>query len=169
MVDVTGILKQVNAANEAAVSSGAEKGVERLTASVVKIAPKKRKITCAVYVPMKADAHNNFMTADEIEKASDYFLLNHRAVDEMHDMVKGVGGITQNYIAKKNDPDGFVEGTWVVEIKIFTDDAWKRILKGEYKGISMSGTRRLGKKQEMESEWYDEDGNFTNPYEEEAA
>lgn len=143
-------------------------GEERLTCRIVKVAPKKRKITCAVYVPMKVDAHRNFMTAEEIEKASDFFMLNHRNVDEMHDMVKGVGGIVQNYIAKKNDPDGFVEGTWVVELKIFTDAAWKKVLKGEYKGISMAGTRLLGKKIEnMESEWVDEDGNFKNPYDEE--
>jgi len=141
---------------------------ERRTFSIVKVKPKQRKVMGIVYAPLQPDSDGDYMEAAEIEKASDFFMQNHQRVDEMHDFVHGVASITQNFIARAGDPD-FPEGAWVVEVKIHSDEVWKKVLKGEYKAFSFAGTARRGKTRELDSRWIDDEGNFVNPYEEEAA
>ena len=141
---------------------------------VAKINAKERKVMDAVYAPMVPDSYDEFMTAPEIRKMADWFMGNHvgTGIDEMHDYRPGVARVTQSFIARANDPDGFPEGAWVIEVKVLDDKVWKRVKSGEYKAFSFSGSAEYGKKtQTLESDWADDDGNYVNPYykDEEAA
>jgi putative sterol carrier protein len=132
---------------------------------ILRIYPKEQKVMSVVYAPDVPDSYDEFMTAEEIRKAADFYMANHQNVDEMHDMVSGVGIITQSFIARANDADGFPAGAWVVEVKITNEEVWKKILSGEYKAFSFAGSARLsGKTKELESAWVDENGQRTSPY-----
>ena len=146
-----------------APDEGREEIQNRLSFPIAKLRPKQRKAMGIVSAPMKPDAHGHYMTAEEIEKAADYFMINHRRVDEQHDMVHGIASVTQSFIARAGDRD-FPEGAWVAEVKFHDEGVWKKVMKGEYKAFSFAGSARRGKTREMESEWVDDDGNFRNPY-----
>ena len=57
-------------------------------------------ITGIVYEPMKEDAHGDFMSAEEIQKASNYFMKNSGSIDLQHnfEVAEGVA-LVENYIA----------------------------------------------------------------------
>ena len=136
---------------------------------VAKINAKEHKVMDVVYAPMVPDSYDEFMTAGEIRKMADWFMKNHpgTGIDEMHDYRPGVANVTQSFIARANDPDGFPEDSWVIEVQVTDKKVWKRIVKGDYKAFSFSGSAELGKTQTLDSPWADDDGNFVNPYSEE--
>lgn len=101
----------------------------------------KRIIKCAVYVPYVEDTQGDFMTPEEIEKMSYSFMknMNIHNVDLQHDFNPDEGYVCESYIVQKEDPDGFVEGSWVVAIKVENDETWEAIQNEEITGISMAG------------------------------
>ena len=93
-----------------------------------------------IYIPDIPDTQNDFMTAVEIEKMAHLFLmdgLSVGAVDVQHDgeIRKGCF-IVESFIARKNDPE-FIEGAWVVAMKICDPDLWEDIKTGKLNGFSM--------------------------------
>lgn len=131
---------------------------------VMKLNPKQHKVMGVVYAPETPDSWDEYMTAEEIEKAADFFMENHQGIDEMHDMVAGVGYPTQSFIARAKDPDGFPEGAWVLEVKVTNDSVWKKLLSGEYKAYSFSGSARHGKEKDLDSMWVNDKGERVSPY-----
>lgn len=93
-----------------------------------------------IYIPDIPDTQNDFMTAVEIEKMAHLFLmdgLSVGAVDVQHDgeIRKGCF-IVESFIARKNDPE-FIEGAWVVAMKICDDGLWEDVKTGKLNGFSM--------------------------------
>lgn len=98
-----------------------------------------------VYEPNVVDAHGDFMTADEIEKAAHGFLKDYRQIDKQHDFQSGVGEVVESYVAPADMELGgqtVTKGTWLLVTKA-TDEVWESIKSGEITGYSFAGTAEV--------------------------
>ncbi|MFI8709949.1 XkdF-like putative serine protease domain-containing protein [Bacillus sp. NPDC077411] len=112
-----------------------------------------------VYEPGVADAHNDFMTAEEIEKAAHKFIADARNIDTQHDFEAGAGEVVESYIAPADfevNGQTVQKGSWVIVTKA-TDEIWEQIQKGEITGYSMAGLAEVEEKEEISKT---EDGMF---------
>lgn len=106
----------------------------------------QRIIYAPVYTPYRVDTDNEAMIPGEIERMAHGFMLNGRwdCIDVNHDRVKSGCQVMESFVARKGDPD-FVKGEWVLGIKIFRDDLWEKVLKGELNGLSFSSKNVPGR------------------------
>lgn len=107
----------------------------------------QRLVYGIVYEPNVADAHGDYMTQEEIEKAAHGFLKDAREIDKQHDFQGGVGEVVESYIAPSDFEMGgevIKKGSWVLVTKA-SDEIWEQIQKGEITGYSMAGTADIGK------------------------
>lgn len=112
---------------------------------LTKVDDPKKLVYGVVYEPGVEDAHQDFMTAEEIEKAAHEFLKDSRDIDKQHDFVPGAGELVESYIA----PDDLVingqtitKGSWVIATKA-TDEVWEQIQNGDITGYSMAGVAEV--------------------------
>lgn len=122
----------------------------------------QRLVYGIVYEPNVADAHGDYMTPEEIEKAAHGFLKDAREIDKQHDFQGGVGEVVESYIAPSDFEMGdevIRKGSWVLVTKA-SDEIWEQIQKGEITGYSMAGTADIGK-QEDHKPASDEKGLFS--------
>lgn len=91
-----------------------------------------------VYIPEVPDAHGEFMTSETIQKMAHEFLRNLRVhnIDTEHDNIENGSYVIESFIARKGDPD-FIEGAWVVGVKIVDTEVWGKVRKGELNGFSI--------------------------------
>lgn len=68
---------------------------------LAKEADEQKLVYGIVYEPDTVDAHGDFMTAAEIEKAAHGFLKDARQIDKQHDFQGGVGEVVESYVAPK--------------------------------------------------------------------
>lgn len=96
-----------------------------------------------VYEPLVGDAHDNFMSADEIKKAADWFNENGLGADLQHNEVVEEGvTITKSYVLEEDtNINGVIvaSGAWVAEASVNDDELWSKIEKKEITGWSMGG------------------------------
>nr|WP_324287257.1 XkdF-like putative serine protease domain-containing protein [Bacillus cereus] len=101
----------------------------------------KKLVYGVVYEPGVEDAHQDFMTAEEIEKAAHEFLKDSRDIDKQHDFVPGAGELVESYIAPDDleiNGQTITKGSWVIATKA-TDEVWEQIQNGDITGYSMAG------------------------------
>ena len=114
-----------------------------LECRILKADDDRHVITSVVYEPMVKDAHDNFMTAEQIEKTAHWFLKNGNKVDFQHNFVATEGcAIVESYIAPEDMEIGgekVTKGTWVASIEVQNEKIWKMVQKGEITGFSMGG------------------------------
>jgi len=118
-----------------------------------------------VYAPNRLDAHNEFMTEEEIRKAAWAFAkkgINQR-VDVQHDnkVVANVE-VVESFIAREDDPV-FIAGSWVIGVHIDDDETWERVMAGELNGFSMEALVRRHES-EVELEFPDTLTGVTTEY-----
>ena len=121
----------------------------------------QRLVYGIVYEPNVADAHGDYMTPEEIEKAAHGFLKDAREIDKQHDFQGGVGEVVESYIAPADfemGEDIIKKGSWVLVTKA-SQDIWDQIQQGHITGYSMAGTADIGK-QEDHKPASDEKGLF---------
>lgn len=117
---------------------------------LVKEADEQKLVYGIVYEPDTVDAHGDFMTAAEIEKAAHGFLKDAREIDKQHDFQGGVGEVVESYVAPADfemNGETIKKGSWVLVTKA-SDEVWEQIKKGEITGYSMAGTAETIEKQE---------------------
>lgn len=148
----------------------AEEVINEINVPLLRVNAKKRIVYGVVYVPMKADSHDSYMTAKTIEDMAHRWMIQSRMMDEQHDFVLGAGAPVESFIVREGDKD-FVDdqgvalvGAWVLGTKVEDERVWKKILSGEILTYSIAGVAVYGKEKEMDSDWYDDDGNRTSPY-----
>lgn len=98
-----------------------------------------------VYEPDVEDAHGDFMTAAEIEKAAHIFMKEYQNIDKQHDFESEVGKVIESYIAPADFEIGgqqVTKGSWVMAVKV-EDEMWGLIQKGEFTGFSLAGMAEL--------------------------
>ncbi|MDR7909395.1 XkdF-like putative serine protease domain-containing protein [Bacillus velezensis] len=117
---------------------------------IAKEADEQKLVYGIVYEPDTVDAHGDFMTAAEIEKAAHGFLKDARQIDKQHDFHGGVGEVVESYVAPTDfemNGETIKKGSWILVTKA-SDEVWEQIKKGEITGYSMAGTAETIEKQE---------------------
>ena len=106
-------------------------------------------VTGIVYEPMTEDAHGNYMTAEDIKKAADWYAENGNNVDIQHSFKPTSGAkVVKSWIAKSGEKVGDVEvkeGTWLMTMEITDEKIWKSIEDGDITGFSMGGVGDVSK------------------------
>jgi hypothetical protein len=118
------------------VSNLAENAVQFAIANVDE---SRRLVFGQVYQPNKIDAKGWYMDPDEVEKMAHRYmrLANLRdTIDTNHDNIPNGCYPVQSFIARKGDLD-YAEGSWVLGVKITSDEIWKQIIGGEINAFSM--------------------------------
>jgi hypothetical protein len=101
----------------------------------------KRLVYGEVYAPLQIDTDGEAMTEVEIEKMAHHFMMTrgNDAIDVQHSYTPSGCLIVESFIARKDDPDGFVDGSWVLGVKVVPDEIWNAVQKGELNGFSFAG------------------------------
>ncbi|WP_242730410.1 XkdF-like putative serine protease domain-containing protein [Bacillus altitudinis] len=144
------------------VKSEKENDFQKEISVLTKAEDAHRLVYGVVYEPHVEDAHGDYMTPAEIEKAAHGFLKDAREIDKQHDFQGGVGEVVESYIAPSDFEMGdevIKKGSWVLVTKA-SDEIWEQIQKGEITGYSMAGTADIGK-QEDHKPASDEKGLFS--------
>ncbi|WP_100001163.1 XkdF-like putative serine protease domain-containing protein [Bacillus velezensis] len=117
---------------------------------IAKEADEQKLVYGIVYEPDTVDAHGDFMTAAEIEKAAHGFLKDAREIDKQHDFQGGVGEVVESYVAPADfemNGETIKKGSWVLVTKA-SEAVWDEIKKGEITGYSMAGIADIAKQEE---------------------
>jgi SAM-dependent methyltransferase len=108
-------------------------------------APMKQLIYCVVLAPGEVDTQDEWMRAEEIEKAAHSYLTKSRVVGEQHSKVADCE-VVESYIAPQDmefngqyGPQTVTKGSWVIGIKVNDPDLWQKVLDGEITGVSVGG------------------------------
>lgn len=113
------------------------------TGRILKVDGESHFVTGIVYEPMVADAHDNFMTEAEIEKAAHWFMKNGDKVDIQHTFQQEDGlTVVESSVTKADQTiEGVAvrKGTWLMTIEVTNDKVWKAIQDGALTGLSMGG------------------------------
>ncbi|MGX6993946.1 DNA methyltransferase [Vagococcus penaei] len=118
---------------------------EKQVKAVTKADDPQKLVYGVVYEPEVKDAHDDFMTAREIEKAAHGFMESYQNIDKQHDFETEAGKVVESYIAPADIEIGkttITKGTWVLVTKA-TDEMWESIQKGEFTGYSLAGTAEV--------------------------
>jgi hypothetical protein len=94
-----------------------------------------------VYIPERLDTYGTTMTHEDVRRVAYDFMAKglYSAIDEMHDQIFDKGHVVESFIARANDPDGFIEGSWVLGVRVTDQGVWDKIVRGEYNGFSIYG------------------------------
>lgn len=98
----------------------------------------KKIIYGVVYSPNELDTWGEMMLADDVELMAHRFmqLAMRDTIDTAHDeKATRTCYPVESYIARKNDPDGYPEGSWVLGVQL-DDEHWQKYKKGEINGYS---------------------------------
>lgn len=91
-----------------------------------------------ILVPNTLNTFNDYTTPENVRKCAYEFARQGYGIDIGHDNVDVNGTkcyVVESFIARAGDPD-FIEGAWVVGLKITDDDTWQAILDNELNGFS---------------------------------
>jgi len=98
----------------------------------------ERVVLAEVLVPDAPNVYNDYWTRKEIVEAAYAFMKRGFIIDVNHDgedvRDRGIY-VVESFIARAGDPT-FVEGSWVVGMRVEDDDLWSQILSGEINGYS---------------------------------
>lgn len=112
-------------------------------ASFIKGSEKEQQIvTGIVYEPNEIDAHDEYMTAETIEKAAYTFLSKYRKIDTQHDFNLTNNEIVESWVAKNDENisgQSVKKGTWLMSVKINDNQTWSKIKNGDITGFSLAG------------------------------
>ena len=110
---------------------------------IIKSDSEAHYITGIVYEPLVKDAHDNYMTAEEIQKAAVWFAKNGDKVDLQHDFEECSScAVVETWVAKADytiEEQNITKGTWLMTVEVADDDVWDKIEKREITGFSMGG------------------------------
>ena len=113
------------------------------TGRIIKVDSDSHYVTGVVYEPMVADAHDNFMTEAEIEKAAHWFMKNGDKIDIQHSFEEADGlTVVESSVTKADqeiEGQPIQKGTWLMTVEVANDAVWDAIEKGEITGLSMGG------------------------------
>ncbi len=114
------------------VKSEKENDFQKEIKVITKADDAQRLVYGIVYEPNVADAHGDYMTPEEIEKAAHGFLKDAREIDKQHDFQGGVGEVVESYIAPSDFEMGdevIKKGSWVLVTKASDEKGLFSLLK----------------------------------------
>ena len=95
-------------------------------------------VMAEVIIPDIPNCYGDIYTKEATRDFCYEFARQGYGIDVNHDQqdVDGVEAyVVESFIARAGDPD-FIEGSWVVAMKIIDDDLWEAVLSGEINGYS---------------------------------
>lgn len=97
-----------------------------------------------VYSPLHVDTDGEAMTSEEIRKMAYKFLAEGRVkkIDIQHNRKESGCTMVESFIARKDDPDGFILDSWVIGLVVPTGEIWEDIKTGMLNGFSFYGEVR---------------------------
>lgn len=101
-------------------------------------APEWEQVAFAeVLVPETRNVFGDYWSRESIRECAYAFMREGFGIDIDHDNVDQSDKIhvVETFIARKGDPD-FIEGSWVVGVKIEDAEIWQKILDNEINGYS---------------------------------
>jgi hypothetical protein len=156
LADVLGITSSpgpdgsVEVESVAASVAGARQRVTRRV-PIVKIETERRLVYGVVYEPGVYDAHEDAMTAEEIEKACHSFGLKYarleaeQGVDHAYDVARDQVSVVETYIAPAAFQLGkqtVTKGSWIMVSKVHDEALWADVKAGKLTGYSFEGWGR---------------------------
>lgn len=112
---------------------------------IMKADDEKRLVTALVLEPDVFDAQDDTSTAEDIERAAHFYMINGRVIGFRH-KTKADAQLVESFIAKSaftiDGPNGkqkVKKGTWLVVIKVNDDKLWADIKSGKINGVSVGG------------------------------
>lgn len=113
---------------------------------IAKADVEKQLVYGVVLTPDEVDSQDDFMTADDIEKAAHSYLVQSRVVGAQHEKPMNKAEVVESYIAPQDmdwdgqyGPQQVKKGAWVLGVKINDRKEWQKVLDGEYQGFSVGG------------------------------
>ena len=103
----------------------------------------QRLVSGVVYEPDFVDSQDEFASAEEIEKAAHNFLVKFRTIKRQHEEVRKDIDLVESFIAPvdmKVNEEIIKKGSWVITVKIHSDEIWEDVKNGNITGFSMGGT-----------------------------
>lgn len=118
-----------------------------------------------VLIPETPNVFGDYWTKQAVRDAAYAFMRKGFGIDVEHDNVNIAGSgayMVETFIVRPGDPT-FIEGSWVIALKITDDDLWQQILDNEINGFSYEATLNL-----LPGTYYDPDDDgmrtgFTEP------
>jgi DNA adenine methylase len=99
-----------------------------------------------VLEPEVVDAQGDIYSAEEIRQAAHRFMEEFGGLGLMHRLqVNGQVRILESYLAPVDFEIGGVKvrrGTWLLAVRILSDELWARITDGTLSGFSVGGSAR---------------------------
>ncbi|MDF0480262.1 XkdF-like putative serine protease domain-containing protein [Vagococcus sp. PNs007] len=134
--------------------------------TIVKSDDPEKLVYGVVYEPNIRDAHDDFMSAVDIEKAAHTFMENYQHIDKQHDFETHAGKVVESYLAPVDmtiEDEVITKGTWILVTKA-TDDIWAAIQKGEFTGYSLAGTAEVTELEDKKDRLIDEFKSFMKSF-----
>jgi hypothetical protein len=102
---------------------------------------------CVVYSPNEVDAHGDYASAEEVQKAAWGFMRTGN-ISLMHEkLINNDAEVVESSIIfadTKIGSDIVKAGDWLAGIHVPNDEIWNKIESGEYNSVSMEGKGREG-------------------------
>ncbi len=88
-------------------------------------------------IPNQPNTYGDYWTPDAIKEAAYIFAKEGYGIDINHDNndITGKVYVAESFIVRPGDPD-FIEGSWVVGMKIEDSEIWQSVLDGDLNGYS---------------------------------
>jgi hypothetical protein len=128
----------------------AEGVTSKLFVPIMKADKERRTICGVVLEPDTVDAHKDTIPADVILDAAEDFLANinvKTTMGVMHKDLKAPLELVQSFVV----PDSDItinsvlvkKGSWVITVRVNSDDIWQQIKDGKLTGFSIGGKARV--------------------------
>jgi hypothetical protein len=98
----------------------------------------ERVVLAELLVPNVPNSWGDLYSPEAIKDFCYAFSLKGFGLDVEHDEVDVAGVeffVVESFIARPGDPD-FIEGSWVIGVKILDDALWAKVLAGDINGFS---------------------------------
>lgn len=97
----------------------------------------ERVVMAEMLIPDTPNSYGDIYTREAIKDFAYQFAMQGYGIDVNHDNwdVTGQVYVVESFIARPGDPD-FIEGSWVLAMKILDDAIWQKVLDGEINGYS---------------------------------
>ena len=99
----------------------------------------QRIVEGVIYPAFQLDTYDTMMLPADLAKMCHDFSIKRMAdaVDVEHNEIKSGSRILRHWIALPDDPDGYPAGSWVGLCKVYDDELWSRVKRGEINGFSI--------------------------------
>jgi hypothetical protein len=126
--------------NPVASPAGAPRLAATTARPIKKTDAELQAVWAEVYAPGIPDSQGDFMEAETIREMAWDFMRRGGVgnIDVGHDLRRSGCYVIESFIARDDDPL-FIPGSWVMGVRVPSQELWRRIRNGEINGFSIYG------------------------------